>query len=81
MSASEFYQANNGIFFQRLEAPSGMVRMTRTRNGHPPDKDNIDWDFTFTDGEWASLVCQVSDDGETFERWADFLRNFHYHTP
>jgi hypothetical protein len=62
----------NGWFFKRMTG--GSVRITRVT--HPPVEGQFEWQFTIPENEWASIVCSVSEKGETSERWQD-ARNFH----
>ena len=71
------FHSKNGLFFQATG--QGNVCIVKTSDGKNPysktfgDSDkvetNIVCDVTLTENEWASVVCSVSEGGETYERW------------
>lgn len=66
----------NDTYFKRL--PDGSVRVRTWRRAHDgfPTFD----DRTIPAAEWASIVCSVSADGETGERW-NAAQDFHGRLP
>lgn len=78
------FHSKDGLFFCALG--QGAVRIIKTSDGKWPytrstDKvneaeTNITCDVTLEENEWASVVCSVSQDGETYERWMQ-ARRFH----
>jgi len=61
----------NDVYFKRLEDGSVRVRRFEWFNGAPHPKD-----WVIPANEWASVVCSVSQLGETGERW-NAAQDFH----
>lgn len=61
----------HNVFFKRLDDGTVRVRHWTDFNGTPQW---VDW--VIPAPEWASIVCSVSAEGETRERW-DAAQDFH----
>ncbi len=69
----------DGWFFARNDDAS-----VRVMHRNSPQSDWFAVDITIPAAEWASIVCSVSADGETSERWdvaQDFHGQSHHGTP
>lgn len=62
-------------YFKRLPDGSVRIQFIEPFNGHPNIKE-----WTIPPAEWASIVCSVSKDGETGERW-NAAQDFHGRSP
>jgi hypothetical protein len=62
----------DGWYFKRLE--DGSVRVSHVT--HPPFEGKLEQQFVISENEWASIVCSVSAEGETSQRWQK-AREFH----
>ena len=59
------------VYFKRLDGGSVRMRVFGEWNYTP------NWeDFVIDPSAWASIVCNVSADGETFDRW-NAAQDFH----
>lgn len=68
------FHSKNGLFFEGLS--DGSVRIRKTYDERDIRADNVVMDVTLSDAAWASVVCSVSEVGETNERWKSALE-FH----
>lgn len=62
--ATQCFHWKNGWYFKRLE--DGSVRIMHRDK---PDSDYLSTNLVISPSEWASIICSVSRDGETPERW------------
>jgi hypothetical protein len=58
-------------YFKRLDDGSVQIQFVEEFNGHPNVKS-----WVIPSPEWASIVCSVSEDGESNGRW-DAAQDFH----
>jgi hypothetical protein len=66
------FHNRDGWFYKRLD--NGVVRISHVL--HPPIFGRLVEQFCIPENEWASIVCSVSEAGETSERWMA-ARRFH----
>lgn len=66
------FHAKENWFFRRL--PNGSVEIAKSAG--MPDHGINRFSVVLAENEWASVVCSVSKDGETHERWM-LARHFH----
>ncbi len=71
----EGFHWQDGWYFRRLT--DGTVEVTKTVD---PRSDDPEIQIEIPSAEWASIVCSVSAEGETWERW-NAAQDFHGRVP